>query len=59
MQLLDGDKLLTDKQQIANGFWTLFSDLKLDGNLPTNDVSLYSNIQTNPRSFFAYPVPVN
>ena len=61
MQLLDGDKLLTDKQEIANGLSTFFSNvaLNLDDDLPTNDVSPYSNIQTNPRSFFIYPVTIN
>ena len=58
IQLLNGDDVLTDKKDIANKFSDFFASiaLDLDNNLPISQVSPYTNIENNPRTFFIYPV---
>ena len=58
IRLLDGDDLLTDRQDIANSFANFFSNIgrNLDNDLATHEGNPTSNINYNPRSFFIFPV---
>ena len=61
MQLLDGDYVLTETNDIANKFGDFFNSIgrELDLNLTVNNVSPYNLIERNPRTFYIFPVTEN